>query len=122
MIGSVFSPHRGDVALRLLTRLVEKNRWRSAVRRSIFLLITTAPGTQRVDDANQIFTQLWMVIVDVAAMKESHLFAVLLLTGGELAVSAAEGAETIFRQRTPVIDVERRVEPDGAPVLSRWRR
>ncbi len=43
-------------------------------------------------------------------MKESHLFAVLLLTGGELAVSAAEGAETIFRQRTPVIDVERRVE------------
>ncbi len=50
-------------------------------------------------------------------MKESHLFAVLLLTGGELAVSAAEGAETIFRQRTPVIDVERRVERDGAPVL-----
>ncbi len=31
-----------------------------------------------------------------AAVKESHLFAVLLLTGGELAVSAAEGAETIF--------------------------
>lgn len=51
-----------------------------------------------------------MVIVDVAAVKESHLFAVLLLTGSELAVSAAEGAETIFRQRTPVIDVERRVE------------
>ena len=51
-----------------------------------------------------------MVIVDVAAMKEDHLLRVLRLSGRELAVSAAEGAEAIFRQRTPVIDFKRRVE------------
>ncbi len=109
MIGSVFSRIAATLLCACLRALSKKPLAISGTPQH-FLLITTAPGTQRVDDANEIFTQLWMVIVDVAAVKESHLFAVLLLTGGELAVSAAEGAETIFRQRTPVIDVERRVE------------
>lgn len=43
-------------------------------------------------------------------MKEGHLLRVLRLVGRELAVSAAEGTEAIFRQRAAMIDIERCVE------------
>lgn len=49
--------------------------------------------------------KLRMVVVDVTAVKKRHLLTELRLAVRLLTVSPAKGAETVFRQRSPVVNL-----------------
>ncbi len=49
--------------------------------------------------------KLRIVVVDVTAVKKRHLLTELRLAIRLLTVSPAKGAETVFRQRSPVVNL-----------------